>query len=543
MSAQACSTISERRGVDGRRLGQVLRGELDWIVMKALEKDRDRRYESASAFAADVQRYLNDEAVEACSPSAGYKLRKYVRRNRRALLTAGIVAVALLVATVVSTWQAIDANAARKLADERLANEKEARRLADERLDNEQKARKEAATEAAIARAVSSFLQDDMLRQAHRSPLAADMLGGNPDLTVREALDRAAARIDQRFRDQPLVEAGIRLAIGDAYARLRWYTLAVPHVEKAVALRRATLGIDHPETLSSMNALAGIYEWLGRSRDAVPLKEEILEVKERQFGPDHSATIDSVEGLANACRAAGQGDRAITLALRVLEKRRAVLGSSHDATVGAMHMLALTYYTAGRFVESIAWCEKVLEVTRDTHTWPLKTYAKALQRAGRLDEADHQLRKALEVERKRSDRRERELAVTLVQGILGLNLLLQGRYPEAEAVAREALAYWERETPDDWVPFHARNMVGGALMGQHKYAEAEPFLVQGYEGMKQREALIIAEFKPWLTEAGERLIRFYEVTNQPEKARAWREKISVRAETKTPPETKESKPE
>jgi serine/threonine protein kinase len=77
LSAQACSTISERRGVDGCRLGQVLRGELDWIVMRALEMDRDRRYESASAFAADVQRYLSDEAVEACPPSAGYRLRKY----------------------------------------------------------------------------------------------------------------------------------------------------------------------------------------------------------------------------------------------------------------------------------------------------------------------------------------------------------------------------------------------------------------------------------------------------------------------------------
>jgi hypothetical protein len=83
--------------VDGRRLWQVLWGELDWIVMKALEKDRNRRYESASAFAADVQRYLNDEAVAACPPSAGYRLRKYVRRNRRALATAGVIAGALVV--------------------------------------------------------------------------------------------------------------------------------------------------------------------------------------------------------------------------------------------------------------------------------------------------------------------------------------------------------------------------------------------------------------------------------------------------------------
>src|SRR5215471_6900260 len=81
--------------------------ELDWIVMRALEKDRDRRYESASAFAADVQRYLNDEAVEACPPSAGYRMRKYVRRNRRVLVPLGIVAVALVVATAVSSWQAV----------------------------------------------------------------------------------------------------------------------------------------------------------------------------------------------------------------------------------------------------------------------------------------------------------------------------------------------------------------------------------------------------------------------------------------------------
>src|SRR5579871_6582795 len=80
LGAEACTTVCERRGVDGRRLGQVLRGELDWIVMKALEKDRDRRYESASALAAEVQRYLNEEPVDACPPSAGYRLRKYARR-------------------------------------------------------------------------------------------------------------------------------------------------------------------------------------------------------------------------------------------------------------------------------------------------------------------------------------------------------------------------------------------------------------------------------------------------------------------------------
>ncbi len=132
LSAQACSTISQRRGVDGRRLGQVLRGELDWIVMKALEKDRDRRYESASAFAVDVERYLNDEAVQACPPSARYRFRKFARRNKTALTTLAAVALALLLGTGISIWQAVEASRARWLADERLEKEKQAHDFAED---------------------------------------------------------------------------------------------------------------------------------------------------------------------------------------------------------------------------------------------------------------------------------------------------------------------------------------------------------------------------------------------------------------------------
>jgi serine/threonine protein kinase len=135
LDAQESTTVAARRGVDGRRLGQALRGELDWIVMKALEKDRNRRYESASAFAADVQRYLNDDAVSACPPSAGYRLRKFVRRYRRALVTMALVATALIGATVVSTWQAIKAHEAQRQAQEAQrqaqANARVARRAVD----------------------------------------------------------------------------------------------------------------------------------------------------------------------------------------------------------------------------------------------------------------------------------------------------------------------------------------------------------------------------------------------------------------------------
>jgi tetratricopeptide (TPR) repeat protein len=503
--------------VDQRRLPQLFRGDVDWIVMKALEKDRNRRYESASSLAADVHRYLHDEAVEACPPSPWYRLRKFTRRNRRGMMTVGLIALALVAAAAVSTWQAIDANAARKLADERLHSEK--------------RARTEAATKSAIANAVNSFLLDDLLRQAHRGPQEDSGFGGGQYLTVKEALDRAAATIGQRFGDQPLTEAAIRLAICDAYASLRWDQLAVPHVEKVVALRRATLGIDHPETLGSMNRLATAYGFVGRCREAVAIQEEILNIRVREFGPDHLTTIDSVSDLANACWLAGHGERAITLALQVLEKRGAVFGPSHEATVDAMHRLAMIYLTFGPLEESIAWCEKVLAITPDA-SWPLKIYARALQKAGRLDEADRQLRKVLEIARKLSDRRAREALVAVVQVYLGQNLLLQGRYDEAETVAREALAFWEKETPDTWQRFFVMTLVGGALMEQEKYAEAEPLLVHGYEGIKQREAFMTASFSHLLPDAGERLIRFYEMTNQPEKVRAWRDKQKPKLPTR-----------
>jgi len=117
LDARLHTTISARRGVDQRKFSDQLRGELDWIVMQALEKDRTRRYESAAALAADVLRYLEDEPVQACPPSVGYQLRKTFRRHKAILSMAGIVVAALIAGTVVSAWQAVRATQAKRQAD------------------------------------------------------------------------------------------------------------------------------------------------------------------------------------------------------------------------------------------------------------------------------------------------------------------------------------------------------------------------------------------------------------------------------------------
>ncbi|MBM4000018.1 MAG: tetratricopeptide repeat protein [Planctomycetes bacterium] len=118
MPVAELSTVCQHRGVDSRRLRHAVRGELDWIVMKSLEKDRGRRYETASAFAADVHRYLCGEPVRAGPPSVLYRFKKYARRHRVAITAGVLVALALVAGTVVSTWQAVEANAARRRADE-----------------------------------------------------------------------------------------------------------------------------------------------------------------------------------------------------------------------------------------------------------------------------------------------------------------------------------------------------------------------------------------------------------------------------------------
>src|SRR5205814_214326 len=115
-TADGLPTLAANRGTEPAMLTRLVRGELDWIVMKALEKDRNRRYETANGFAADVQRYLNDEAVEACPPSAWYGFRKSARRNKAGLITAGLLALALLAGTLVSAWQAMRATQAEGVA-------------------------------------------------------------------------------------------------------------------------------------------------------------------------------------------------------------------------------------------------------------------------------------------------------------------------------------------------------------------------------------------------------------------------------------------
>jgi tetratricopeptide (TPR) repeat protein len=345
---------------------------------------------------------------------------------------------------------------------------------------------------------------------------------------VKEALDRAAAKIGERFQNQPLVEAAIRSAIGEAYRGVTRHELAISHFQRSVALRRASLGPNHRETLSSQVRLATAYTDVQMTGEAIAILEGISDQVAGLLGPGDPDPIDYLKALAQAYRRHELCELAIDVMSALVEKRKLLSGPLHPATISAVHNLADCYLSAGRLTESIELHEQALALSTATNgpdhpetVYIMRTYSRALQGAWRLEEADRVLRCALEGSRKQAVRRDHEIA--LVQRILGLNLLLQERYVEAEPVAREALAILEKNNPEDWNRFHAMSLVGGALLGQQRYAESEPFLVRGYEGMKERAGSMDPGFKQWLTKAGQRLAHFYELTDQPEEAREMRE--------------------
>ncbi|MGQ0636156.1 MAG: protein kinase domain-containing protein [Planctomycetaceae bacterium] len=260
LKAHDLSTVCDRRQVEPKKLSQQLRGELDWIVMKALEKDRKRRYESASALAADVQRYLNDEPVEACPPSVGYRLRKLTRRHKAALVTTAIVAVAMLVGTAVSVWQAVEAKGARKVADterrDAVAQRQEAQTQRDEANRQRQTADEQRQlAEDSLKNALAAV--DQMLTRVSDERLAR--IPGTE--AVRKQLLEDALKFYEEFLRQRSDDPRLRVEVAEAWlrvhninSRMHNFTGATAAAEQVVAIAESLLQ-EHPDDLNYLELL------------------------------------------------------------------------------------------------------------------------------------------------------------------------------------------------------------------------------------------------------------------------------------------------
>lgn len=388
-------SIAANRGLEPNKLSGLVRGELDWIVMTALEKDRTRRYETANGFAADIARYLGDEPVLACPPSASYRLRKFVRRHKGPVLAGSALAALLVLGTVSTSTGLVWALRAERLSNERLIEVTQEQKRATA-------AEKQAEEKAAIARAVNEFLQEDLLGEAapDRNPRARKV-------TVEDVLGRAAASVAGKFEQQPQIEAAIRMTIGNTYSKLGDYPAAQSQLERALEIRRRILGEEHPDTLVSMNNLAGLFRDQREYARAEPLLETTLEVNRRIRGEEHPDTLLSMNNLALLYRDQGQFARAEPLFVAALEGCRRVRGEEHPDTLKTMNNLALLYKNQGQFAKAEPLYVTSLEAFRrgwgEEHPYTIKSMsnlAGLYLAQGQIAKAKPLIVKALEVSRR-----------------------------------------------------------------------------------------------------------------------------------------------
>ena len=634
-STETLEKTSEERGTDPGRLPKLLRGELDWIVMRALEKERARRYETANGFARDIERYLNGEPVEAGPPSATYRLKKFAGRNRALLATSAAFAALLLLGAGISTWQAVRARRAEKIATTE---------------------RDRANQEAASAKAVTDFLEKSLLSQASANQQSGLDDKPDPDVRVRTLLDRAATSIGGKFAGQPQVEADIRSTIGETYRDLALvpqaaeqfqkeydlelksrgpdapetldalsniaairvdegklpeatelgekvlagftrtlgpndhrtavamqslgvnyfyqgqYAKAEPLLKQAFAYQMRTLGLDNSETLDTSDSLEALYLHDQRYAEAEALALPSFAAYKRLYGPDHPYTVRSMFGLGTVYLKQGKLPEAEALLLRVLDANTKVFGADHPNTLSTMGSLALTYDEQGKHAEALAMQKKLYEAARkrgadlpDTITQEetlasfqekngeLKqaeqTYKDTIERANRVlgpthpqalvaisdlayfYETQHRYTDALPLEFRGRDAALKAYGPEQRQSIsftstIGKDYLAISQYAKAEAEFRTALAAIVKTAPDNWKRYNLESMLGGALAGEKKYAEAEPLMLSGYDGMKERESKLSPAVVPLFREDAERVTQLYVAWGKPEKAAEWRAKLS-----------------
>ena len=368
----ASAEAARNRHTEPRRLVGELRGDLDWITMRALEKDRTRRYQTANALAMDVRRHLANEPVAAGPPSAAYKASKFVSRHR-----SGVGAAATLVVLLVAFGVTMAA---------------QARRIARER--------DRANREADAARQVSDFLVG-LFKESD-----PDASRGRT-VTAREVLDRGAARIGDTLEAQPGTRVRLLATIGSVYTSLGLYGEAEPLLERAVREGRRALGDRNPETLKASHALADLYWYQDQFTRAEPIYREVIEAYTQTLGAEHPETLRAQFDLASLYLGQSRWEEGEQLTRATLAIQTRVLGPTHDDTISSLTNLQYICYKQQRYSEALPIATQVLEVYRRKQRPTLRLTVDALHnvatiydKLGRVAEAERAYREVIATKRR-----------------------------------------------------------------------------------------------------------------------------------------------
>jgi non-specific serine/threonine protein kinase/serine/threonine-protein kinase len=451
--------VAQKRQTHVQDLARQLRAELEWIPLKAMRKDRTERYATAEQMAEDVRSYLASRPLIAGPESAAYRLRKFVRRNKTGVAASAAMLLLLVAGIVTTTWQAVRATRAERVA---VAQKREADRL-----------RAEAESARADTMAVNRFLTDDLLYSASPD------VGQGRDVTVREAVDRAAQTIGDSLRSRPLTEAAVRATLAQTYNTLGRADLALPQAEAALATRRAQLGPKHADSVLGAAILAESLELLGRPDDAERVLREALEHAVAVLGEDHRATLACLRSLGAVLRMQGRAAEAEPVYRRTLALSRRALGDDDFDTLSALGSLATFLQEEDRIDEAQPLALEAMARARELLGPSHPTYLTSVSNVAALYRAQRNLDEAERLDREVFDRRRAILGEdhpdTLVSmNNLGTLLGDRGKGDEAIPMLRECLARRRRTLSDDHPDtLQSINNLAFNLHAVKQYAEAE----------------------------------------------------------------------
>ncbi|MGD9263872.1 MAG: serine/threonine-protein kinase [Methyloceanibacter sp.] len=581
-TSQESMDVAGNQGTDPRKMSQLVRDELDWIVMKALEKDRRRRYDTAANLADDVGRYLSGETVQACPPTLTYRLKKAIRRNKGAIAIVSAIGAVLLLGLVGTTYGLLNAERQRKLAAER-ANEADAARAEEAKRAEELQRVTEFQSEQLgkiVPELMGASLRDSIIAAAPVEQQAAlrERLGRvnftNIGLESMRANVFAPTRraISEQFADQPMTEAQLLQSLADILLELGLLDAATEPQERALALRRKLLGNTHAKTLTSISTLGALRKAQGQYDEAESLFRETLAGRRRTLGNDHPRTLSSINNMAALLYAQGRFDEAEPFFQAAVDGGRRVLGDDDPRTLNFINNMGLLRKAQGRpdeaeshFQEALKGLRRVLGDDHPNTLSSINAMGYFLNAQARLDDAEPYYKEALDGRRRVLGDDHPDTLITI--NYMGYLLAALGRFDEAERFFLEALEGRRRVLGDDHpdtlssintvghvlrtqdkldeaVPHyrevldHRRSVLGNndprtlettntlaaLLVALGRYDETEPLLLAAYAALEESGG---ADTRPQqLQAATQRLVALYDLWNRTDQADRWREKLN-----------------
>ena len=477
-SGEALAGISARRHTEPHKLGRLVSGDLDWITMKALEKDRAHRYETASDLARDVERHLHDEPVEACRPSASYRLRCLARRYRRPLALAAVVFMSLSLGLTLATAGWVRANWDRNAAVTAKAAEAEHRQKAEDALALAEHRRVAAETNELRANSVKDFLTEILTSANPR-------LHPGRDVTVRQILESATKRLDDgRLASQPEAEALARLNVGSTYLELSLYVPAEKQLVAALNQFRHLHGNRHRSVGNTLFALANVRLRQDRLSAAESLLREGLEIGEH-LGVHRDRLAPFLNSLALIAHKRGDNTAAERLLREVLQiERKRVSGDGEEVAL------------------------------------ILQNLSGVLLATNKVDEAEATCREALRIQHKVSGGQHQDVAS--LQTVLATILRAKGDRQGAAELSLEAFGTFRKTLSDDHLEtVNAATSLADLLTEMDDRAASKKLLAEHYARLQAlpspsavSQCLIL-----------ERLVSLYDGNSPPDEAAVWKSRL------------------